>query len=160
MLHTYSKYCRLFRDDEEMKEKYRNAVKEHCENGIFAVPWIDPFEFEKTDVLYFTKLHGHDVGSTIPTVAQLQPLTVHFTSDNVVRQTFPFKDSLIYYILKNASLPVQQKLAFTCKYIFLRQPTLICHTLKITDGDPNSIDAEYYQQSVHFKVHEMGALSI
>uniref|UniRef100_A0A914P3A4 DUF38 domain-containing protein n=1 Tax=Panagrolaimus davidi TaxID=227884 RepID=A0A914P3A4_9BILA len=65
---------------------------------------------------------------------------------------------MIYYILKNASAAVQLKLSFTCKYIFLRNPTLICHTLKITDGDDH-IEAEYYQQSVHFKISEMDQLN-
>uniref|UniRef100_A0A914PCI4 Uncharacterized protein n=1 Tax=Panagrolaimus davidi TaxID=227884 RepID=A0A914PCI4_9BILA len=157
MLHTYSKYCRLFRDDEKMKENYCNAVKEHCQNCTFSVPWDNPFSFEISDEHFFTTINNHDILQTT-TTTEHQPLSVHFTSENAISQNFPFKDSMIYYILKNASAAVQLKLSFTSKYMFLRNPTLICHTLKITDGN-DQIEAEYYQQSVHFKVSEMDQLN-
>uniref|UniRef100_A0AC34F833 Uncharacterized protein n=1 Tax=Panagrolaimus sp. ES5 TaxID=591445 RepID=A0AC34F833_9BILA len=149
MLQTYSKYCRLFRDDTEMKEKYQNAVKKHREDGILTVPWTDTFCFEKYDELFFAELYNQ-VNRSNPAspVIEHQPLSIHFTADNSVRQNFSFKNSVINYIQQNASPAVQLKLSFMCKYFYLRKPTFICHSLKIDVGEN-----QYFQQAVHFNTY-------
>uniref|UniRef100_A0A914Q3D3 Uncharacterized protein n=1 Tax=Panagrolaimus davidi TaxID=227884 RepID=A0A914Q3D3_9BILA len=43
LLETYSKYCRFFLDDEEMKEKYK---KDMIEYGPIDLAWNNLFEFE------------------------------------------------------------------------------------------------------------------
>uniref|UniRef100_A0A914QZ60 Uncharacterized protein n=1 Tax=Panagrolaimus davidi TaxID=227884 RepID=A0A914QZ60_9BILA len=42
-LETYSKYCRFFLDDFEMKEKYKEAMIEY---GSINLPWDNLFEYE------------------------------------------------------------------------------------------------------------------
>uniref|UniRef100_A0A914QHN3 Uncharacterized protein n=1 Tax=Panagrolaimus davidi TaxID=227884 RepID=A0A914QHN3_9BILA len=43
LLETYSKYCRFFMDDKEMKEKYKEDTIEY---GPIDLPWNNLFEFE------------------------------------------------------------------------------------------------------------------
>uniref|UniRef100_A0A914P0V4 Uncharacterized protein n=1 Tax=Panagrolaimus davidi TaxID=227884 RepID=A0A914P0V4_9BILA len=43
MLQVYSKYCRFFLDDFEMKEKYKNEVEKY---GPVFVSWKNLFDFE------------------------------------------------------------------------------------------------------------------
>uniref|UniRef100_A0AC35FS94 Uncharacterized protein n=1 Tax=Panagrolaimus sp. PS1159 TaxID=55785 RepID=A0AC35FS94_9BILA len=44
LLEVYSKYCRFFLNDDEMKKEYQNAMLEH---GPVYLPWKNLFEFEK-----------------------------------------------------------------------------------------------------------------
>ena len=51
MLQIYSKYCRFFLDDIEMKEKYKAAISTH---GGTNLPWENLFDFEKNaEIRYF-----------------------------------------------------------------------------------------------------------
>uniref|UniRef100_A0A914PM92 Uncharacterized protein n=1 Tax=Panagrolaimus davidi TaxID=227884 RepID=A0A914PM92_9BILA len=47
LFHLYSKYCRFFLDDFEMKGEYETEVKKHGKK--FSVAWAEPFEFESSE---------------------------------------------------------------------------------------------------------------
>uniref|UniRef100_A0AC35FEH9 Uncharacterized protein n=1 Tax=Panagrolaimus sp. PS1159 TaxID=55785 RepID=A0AC35FEH9_9BILA len=53
LLHTYSKYCRFWLDDSEMKEEYQKAAEKY---GPIKVPWKNSFEFEIYDSQYYLKI--------------------------------------------------------------------------------------------------------
>uniref|UniRef100_A0AC35GMV6 DUF38 domain-containing protein n=1 Tax=Panagrolaimus sp. PS1159 TaxID=55785 RepID=A0AC35GMV6_9BILA len=108
LLGIYSKYCRFFLDDDEMKKEYEEAMLEH---GPVHLPWKNLFEFEKScgmeevEFQYFTPEEEDDTQSS--------------------KDLLPFDKSIcrLFY-------DTYKKLFFSCKWFFNKQPTPICYRLQ------------------------------
>uniref|UniRef100_A0AC34F2W6 Uncharacterized protein n=1 Tax=Panagrolaimus sp. ES5 TaxID=591445 RepID=A0AC34F2W6_9BILA len=151
MLAWYSKYCRFFMDDLEMKEKYQNEMKNY--GGSMKLPWRNLFEFEKALVQNenntVTEKYGDTVNSEFNEVVQndenqdVQNAVATSQSSNSDIKFRPLKDicaefrdssisqyfslPIMYYIRENADHMVLRKLFHSCKYFFLKKSTPICY---------------------------------
>uniref|UniRef100_A0AC34FD05 Uncharacterized protein n=1 Tax=Panagrolaimus sp. ES5 TaxID=591445 RepID=A0AC34FD05_9BILA len=122
LLHIYSKYCRFFIGDVEMKEEYRKAAEMY---GKATVPWKNAYEFEIYDenlivieyVPRIPRTNSYDYYPKSP------PPSHYFNYQNVGSQKFPFRSCLMDYIVKNAKANVLQALNFSCKYFFYKYRT-------------------------------------
>uniref|UniRef100_A0A914QZT1 Uncharacterized protein n=1 Tax=Panagrolaimus davidi TaxID=227884 RepID=A0A914QZT1_9BILA len=136
LLETYSKYCRFFMDDEEMKEKYK---KDMLEYGPIDLPWNNLFEFEVTDVA--TLVQGIKALTPIENLSTVEekeiiPFDKNLTFyDTYLKfQQFALPKPMIQYILEHASHRVLRKLFASCKYFFAKRQIPICYSLVKKNG--------------------------
>uniref|UniRef100_A0A914QRP5 Uncharacterized protein n=1 Tax=Panagrolaimus davidi TaxID=227884 RepID=A0A914QRP5_9BILA len=134
LLGTYSKYCRFFLDDDEMKKEYQKAMLEH---GPVHLPWENLLEFEKgcgmkeVEDQYSTPEEEDDTQSSDE--EDLLPFDKSLCRrfyDTYKVQEFALPRPIILYVLENAGHRVLRKLFASCKYFFKKQPTPICHRLQ------------------------------
>uniref|UniRef100_A0A914QBZ2 DUF38 domain-containing protein n=1 Tax=Panagrolaimus davidi TaxID=227884 RepID=A0A914QBZ2_9BILA len=147
LLETYSKYCRFFLDDKEMKEVYKSEMIKY---GPVKLQWKNLFDFEicgdcgesnpekdfdgneKSDK---DESMDEDVESDtdcdMKDIEQIDKNLYSTFYDKFHIQSFHFRESLIHCILKNANHRLLRKLFFSCKYFFFKQPTPICYRLKM-----------------------------
>uniref|UniRef100_A0A914YMK4 Uncharacterized protein n=1 Tax=Panagrolaimus superbus TaxID=310955 RepID=A0A914YMK4_9BILA len=149
LLHTYSKYCRFFLDDVEMKEEYRQAAKDY--GSPVEVPWKNPFDFEifGENVLknYFFK--NDNLSYNYYEEEENNKVTVYFNTDNLIKQqNFPFKTPFIHYIIQNANARVLQNLFKCCKWFFVKNPIPLCYSLVTKQRPMEKPQINFYQQSV------------
>uniref|UniRef100_A0A914QI13 Uncharacterized protein n=1 Tax=Panagrolaimus davidi TaxID=227884 RepID=A0A914QI13_9BILA len=136
LFHLYSKYCRFFLDDFEMKAEYETEVKKYGENLIkpwIEVPWTGPYDFEETE--YWPDVYDREEKSN-PNSAYISPIPTPMEPtgnfyDNIIPQEFSLPKPLIRYILECTSDILLRKLHQTCKYIFLQKPTPICYSIEV-----------------------------
>uniref|UniRef100_A0A914Q686 Uncharacterized protein n=1 Tax=Panagrolaimus davidi TaxID=227884 RepID=A0A914Q686_9BILA len=155
LLETYSKYCRFFLDDEEMKEKYK---KDMIEYGPIDLPWNNLFEFEVKVTSVATLIQGIKAAvlkpvENLPTVEKKEvvPFDKNFCStfyDTYLKyQQFALpNDSMIQHILKHANHRVLRKLFASCKYFFKKRRTPICYSLVKKNGtkfDDENLTLDY-----------------
>uniref|UniRef100_A0A914PL54 Uncharacterized protein n=1 Tax=Panagrolaimus davidi TaxID=227884 RepID=A0A914PL54_9BILA len=133
LLGTYSKYCRFFLDDDEMKIEYQKAMLEH---GPVRIPWENLFEFEKgcgmeeIENQYFTPEEANDTQSSKDLIPFDKSICRRFYNTYEIYQEFALPGPIVLYVLENAGHRVLQKLFFSCKYFFKKQPTPICYRLR------------------------------
>uniref|UniRef100_A0AC35GK99 Uncharacterized protein n=1 Tax=Panagrolaimus sp. PS1159 TaxID=55785 RepID=A0AC35GK99_9BILA len=155
LLGIYSKYCRFFLDDDEMKKEYDEAMLEH---GPVHLPWKNLFEFEKgcgmeeVEYQYFTP--EEEEGDTQSSDEEdLLPfdksICRRFYETCIVYQEFALPLPIIRYVLKNAGHQVLRKLFASCKFFFKKQPTPICYRLQT---GPREI---YKDESLTLKEHSI-----
>uniref|UniRef100_A0A914PMX7 Uncharacterized protein n=1 Tax=Panagrolaimus davidi TaxID=227884 RepID=A0A914PMX7_9BILA len=166
MLQVYSKYCRFFISDLEMREKYRTLV---YELGPVKVPWENPFEFETMDekrVLNINENYGDEIlqSENEPFVIvenammDLGKLSKEFF-ENSSPQNFSFINPVIRYILDNANHILLRKLYQSCKYFYAKKQVPIC--FRFETGIPlDSIrnfkyDEETFQLALPFENYNM-----
>uniref|UniRef100_A0AC35FF79 DUF38 domain-containing protein n=1 Tax=Panagrolaimus sp. PS1159 TaxID=55785 RepID=A0AC35FF79_9BILA len=157
----YSKYCRFFLDDLEMKEKYK---KEYEEYGPVHLPWDNLFDFEavneadeemednedlddisdddmeddEEDYDSFDDDMDYDdedeIGiseSDMEASPPFQAIAVNFYK-TMKTQKFALSKPIMDYILENADHLVLRKLFKSCKFFFAKKKTPICYYFKIT----------------------------
>uniref|UniRef100_A0AC34F5N0 Uncharacterized protein n=1 Tax=Panagrolaimus sp. ES5 TaxID=591445 RepID=A0AC34F5N0_9BILA len=153
MLLWYSKYCRFFLDDLEMKEKYRNEMKSY--GRPIKLPWRNLFEFEKAldsnENNTVTEKYGDTVYAKSNEVVQndenqvfqnvdattqsseseitcrpLKDICAEFF-DTSICQNFSLPKSIMYYIREKADHMVLRKLYQSCKYFFVKKSVPICY---------------------------------
>uniref|UniRef100_A0AC34FQW3 DUF38 domain-containing protein n=1 Tax=Panagrolaimus sp. ES5 TaxID=591445 RepID=A0AC34FQW3_9BILA len=150
LLQTYSKYCRFFLDDTDMKEEYLQAATDY--GNPVEVPWKNPFEFEiQTENAlsnYFSK--NYDPSNTDDDEEEVNSKsTVYFNTNNLNKhQNFPFKTPVIHYIIQNANARVLQNLFKSCKWFFVKYPIPICYSLVTKQRPMGKPEINFYQQSV------------
>uniref|UniRef100_A0AC35GSJ3 Uncharacterized protein n=1 Tax=Panagrolaimus sp. PS1159 TaxID=55785 RepID=A0AC35GSJ3_9BILA len=129
LFNLYSKYCRFFLDDYEMKAEYETEVKKYGKR--FSVAWTEPFEFESLeswdDVYDREKKANPNSPYISPYPTPMEP-TGNFY-ENIIQQEFSLPKPLIRYILDYTNDIFLRKLHQTCKYIFLQKPTPICYSI-------------------------------
>uniref|UniRef100_A0A914QKZ6 Uncharacterized protein n=1 Tax=Panagrolaimus davidi TaxID=227884 RepID=A0A914QKZ6_9BILA len=130
LLGIYSKYCRFFLDDDEMKKEYQKAMLEH---GPVHLPWKNLFEFEKGCDMEEVEEKEEDEDSESSDEEDSLPfdksICRRFYATYNADQKFALPGPIIRYVLKNAGHRVLRKLFASCKYFFNKQPTPICHRL-------------------------------
>uniref|UniRef100_A0AC34FSL0 Uncharacterized protein n=1 Tax=Panagrolaimus sp. ES5 TaxID=591445 RepID=A0AC34FSL0_9BILA len=104
MLLWYSKYCRFFLDDLEMKEKYRDEMTSY--GRPIKLPWRNLFDFEKA-------------------LDQNEDDTVTETYGDTVNAKS--NENIMYYIRKNADHMVLRKLYQSCKHFFEKKSAPVCY---------------------------------
>ena len=122
MLEVYSHYVRLFMDDQEMLEKYRKET-EDCGFPEIEGWWKNPFSFEKF------KSHPEKASENRPKKVVVNRPFLKSSIQDSRPQGFPFRESLMAYILKAAKPALLQKLYQTCKYFFALSRIPVCHRL-------------------------------
>uniref|UniRef100_A0AC34GY16 Uncharacterized protein n=1 Tax=Panagrolaimus sp. ES5 TaxID=591445 RepID=A0AC34GY16_9BILA len=150
LLHTYSKYCRFWLDDNEMKDEYQKAAKMY---GPLNVSWKNPFDFENYNIFatkeFLLEQNRSNICKRLCKDKRQPSSDSCFSFSNAVTQRFPFRSSLMAYIWKASNGAIRQKLFISCKYFFSKHPTPICYKLALGYNDRY---VEYYhQQSVIVK---------
>uniref|UniRef100_A0AC34G610 PH domain-containing protein n=1 Tax=Panagrolaimus sp. ES5 TaxID=591445 RepID=A0AC34G610_9BILA len=145
LLQTYSKYCRFFITDADMLEEYRKTAV-GSQQKVF-VPWKNPFNFEEFDENFFAE---EILPNKLFPVFQKPPLKHHFNPKNALPQRFPFKPTLMHYILKTADANILQNLFKSCKYFYLSNPVTIIFKLKPYHGPANGIQIR--EQSINLQI--------
>uniref|UniRef100_A0A914Y7B0 Uncharacterized protein n=1 Tax=Panagrolaimus superbus TaxID=310955 RepID=A0A914Y7B0_9BILA len=109
LLQVYAKYCRFFLDDVKMKEEYRDAA---LKNHGITVSWKNPFDFENYNEVEWMKYSTDALSSTgfSYNIFNKTPPTCHFNLQSTPSQQFPFRSTLMDYIVKSANPKVLQKL--------------------------------------------------
>uniref|UniRef100_A0A914Q8X4 Uncharacterized protein n=1 Tax=Panagrolaimus davidi TaxID=227884 RepID=A0A914Q8X4_9BILA len=156
LLHTYSKYCRFFMDDAEMKEEYQKAAEKYAHQ--IEVPWTNPFEFEVFSEAalkqFFSKTD--DTSASDNEEEANHKVTVYFNTDNLIKQqNFTFKSPLIHYIIQSANARVLQSLFKCCKWFFAKNPIPICYSLATKQRPMGKSEINFYQQSVEVVMHSL-----
>uniref|UniRef100_A0A914PM66 Uncharacterized protein n=1 Tax=Panagrolaimus davidi TaxID=227884 RepID=A0A914PM66_9BILA len=131
LLGIYSKYCRFFLDDDEMKIEYHKAMLEH---GPVYLPWKNLFEFEKgcdMEEIENPDEKEDDAQSSEDLIPFDKSICLLFYDTYKVYQEFALPGPTILYVLKNAGHQVLRKLFASCKWFFTKQPTPICYRLSI-----------------------------
>lgn len=166
MLQAYSKYCRFFISDLEMREKYRTIA---YELGPVKVPWENPFEFEIMDekrVLNINENYGDEIlqPENKPfqivenAMMDLGKLSKGFFK-NSSPQNFSFINPVIRYILDNANHILLRKLYQSCKYFYAKKQVPIC--FRFETGIPHDsirnfkYDGETFQSALSFENYNM-----
>uniref|UniRef100_A0AC34FCI4 F-box domain-containing protein n=1 Tax=Panagrolaimus sp. ES5 TaxID=591445 RepID=A0AC34FCI4_9BILA len=131
LCHLYSKYCRFFLDDAEMKAEYEAEVKKH--GGKIAVPWENLFEFECHED--WGDVYGREEAAN-PNAAFISPSLPPMESvgnfyANIISQEFSLPKPVIRYILDISNHALLRKLHKCCKYFFLKKPTPICYSIEV-----------------------------
>uniref|UniRef100_A0AC35FH16 Uncharacterized protein n=1 Tax=Panagrolaimus sp. PS1159 TaxID=55785 RepID=A0AC35FH16_9BILA len=129
LLGIYSKYCRFFLDDDEMKKEYEEFMRKY---GPVYLPWKN---FSK-DLIPFDK-----------------SICRRFYDTYKVYQEFSLPRPIILYVLKNAGHQVLRKLFASCKWFFTKQQTPICYRLligpvEVYEGE--SLTLKEYSKKKHF----------
>uniref|UniRef100_A0AC34FTX8 Uncharacterized protein n=1 Tax=Panagrolaimus sp. ES5 TaxID=591445 RepID=A0AC34FTX8_9BILA len=159
MLHTLSKYCRFYLDDVEMKEKYNTALEKYGKK--FEVPWKNVFSLEictrkaAKKCVQKLKQKGRNLESENESEGNVEKSRKrkkppHFRSNNAVHQKFAFKETLIYYILKNCDYFVGQKLLKSCKYFYANYPHPFCYKLEMEHSSSKNAE-EITEESIKIK---------
>uniref|UniRef100_A0AC34G1Y4 Uncharacterized protein n=1 Tax=Panagrolaimus sp. ES5 TaxID=591445 RepID=A0AC34G1Y4_9BILA len=138
MLQIYSKYCRFFIGDSEVKKKYR---QEAAEFGPVKVRWENLFDFELMDnknessdvegygdEIVKPELFEKITSSSIDTVKNLDVVFC----DSCFHQHFSFSNPLIRYILDSANHIILRKLYQSCKYFYTKKRVPICYRLEVS----------------------------
>uniref|UniRef100_A0AC34FTZ4 Uncharacterized protein n=1 Tax=Panagrolaimus sp. ES5 TaxID=591445 RepID=A0AC34FTZ4_9BILA len=158
MLQVYSKYCRFFLDDSEMKEEYKTKVEKY---GPVFVHWDAVFDFEKKAVENDEEKEDSDETPQMENrniVQKFQPFDKNVGKtfyQNYQKQVFPFQQPLMEYILENGNSAVWRKLHQACKYFFVRKLIPICYRLRI-QGHTSSFYKEFLE--LNFNDNENGYL--
>uniref|UniRef100_A0A914PLR8 Uncharacterized protein n=1 Tax=Panagrolaimus davidi TaxID=227884 RepID=A0A914PLR8_9BILA len=130
LFHLYSKYCRFFLDDFEMKAEYETEVKKYGKE--VSVAWTEPFEFESIeswDDVYDREKKANPNSAYISPIPTPMEPTGNFY-ENIIPQEFSLPKPLIRYILDCTNDILLRKLHQTCKYIFHIKPTPICYSIQ------------------------------
>uniref|UniRef100_A0A914PWG2 Uncharacterized protein n=1 Tax=Panagrolaimus davidi TaxID=227884 RepID=A0A914PWG2_9BILA len=137
-LEIFSKYCRLFLDDDEMKEMYKADLNEY---GPIILPWNNLFDFEivkDSDCLnpciYVMKSFEDDYKKILYEEDKqkkelLDKRLCENFYDTYYVQNFDLPKPLILYILENANHQILRKLFSSCKYFYFKKPIPICYRL-------------------------------
>uniref|UniRef100_A0A914QYR9 DUF38 domain-containing protein n=1 Tax=Panagrolaimus davidi TaxID=227884 RepID=A0A914QYR9_9BILA len=144
LLKLYSKYCRFFLDDTEMKKEYKEAMLKY-EN--INIQWDNLLEFEVTNGVEEDNKEGdidlesvedesmdgeNDVtGVEMKKVLPLDKKLCAAYYDTYQNQYFAFHESIIRYILENANHQVLRKLFSSCKHFYFKKQTPICYRLQV-----------------------------
>lgn len=129
LLKTYSKYCRLFLSDTEMREEYKEAVEKH---GSIPLPWTNSFEFEKSQENFIIKIQ--------PESDQKEEKNLlYFDEATASHQVFTFCSTIMDYVGRNANAKVLRKLNFSCKYFYAVYETPVCYRVIIQKGVTNKV---------------------
>uniref|UniRef100_A0AC34FBT1 Uncharacterized protein n=1 Tax=Panagrolaimus sp. ES5 TaxID=591445 RepID=A0AC34FBT1_9BILA len=138
MLIVYSKYCRFFLDDKEMKEAYEREWKKY---GPVKLWWENLFDFEKcfdsnemeneNDERIFENIKKlNDDLKNCDTKEKILPFDKSICAKFYTTfqlQNFSLRLNYIRYILENANHLILRKLFKSCKYFFDRKQTPICY---------------------------------
>uniref|UniRef100_A0A914PXT4 F-box domain-containing protein n=1 Tax=Panagrolaimus davidi TaxID=227884 RepID=A0A914PXT4_9BILA len=150
MLHLYSKYCRFFIDDSEVKEKYQKEVEKF---GPIFVAWKNPFEFETHESPPI--IEGGKKKDELPKYEYEELFSSHQPPKNLPKnvfdtflpQEFSIPRPFIRYILELADHILLRRLFNSCKYFYAKKLTPICYKFELTEYP---IDADFYKAS--FKI--------
>uniref|UniRef100_A0A914PBS1 Uncharacterized protein n=1 Tax=Panagrolaimus davidi TaxID=227884 RepID=A0A914PBS1_9BILA len=132
LLGIYSKYCRFFLDDDDMKKEYQKAMLEY---GPVHLPWKNLFEFEKgcdmeeIEHQYFIPDEKEDDAQSSEDLFD-KSICRRFYVTYKAFQEFALPGPIILYVLENAGHQVLRKLFASCKWFFKKQPTPICYGLR------------------------------
>uniref|UniRef100_A0A914P9G0 Uncharacterized protein n=1 Tax=Panagrolaimus davidi TaxID=227884 RepID=A0A914P9G0_9BILA len=127
LLGIYSKYCRFFLDDDEMKKEYQKAMLEH---GPVHLQWKNLFEFEKGCDMEEIEEKEEDDTQSSEDLLPFDKSICHRFYDSFQIQKFALPGPIIRYVLENAGHQVLRKLFASCKWFFKKQPTPICYGLE------------------------------
>uniref|UniRef100_A0A914PRA2 Uncharacterized protein n=1 Tax=Panagrolaimus davidi TaxID=227884 RepID=A0A914PRA2_9BILA len=125
LLETYSKYCRFFLDDKEMLEEYK---QEMIENGPIKLEWKNLFDFEMGNNFEDEKEKFLTVDTKLKLAFDKKIVGGFYNS--IYAQIFSFRQTFIFYLLKNANHRILRKLFASCKYFFAKMQTPICYHLE------------------------------
>uniref|UniRef100_A0A914Y5Y1 F-box domain-containing protein n=1 Tax=Panagrolaimus superbus TaxID=310955 RepID=A0A914Y5Y1_9BILA len=150
LLHLYSKYCRFYIDDFEVKERYKAEVEKH---GPITVEWKNSFVFEcqvipppneegkKKDDLpkfeYEELFSSHQPPKCLPLNA----------FKTILPQNFSLPNPILRYILQIADHILLRRLFKSCKYFYAKKWTPICYKFELTEYP---IDADFYKVCFRF----------
>uniref|UniRef100_A0A914QHV3 Uncharacterized protein n=1 Tax=Panagrolaimus davidi TaxID=227884 RepID=A0A914QHV3_9BILA len=129
LLETYSKYCRFFLDDKEMLEEYKQKMIEH---GPIKLEWKNLFDFELGNNFEEEKEKCLTVDTKFKLAFDKKIVGGFYNS--TCAQNFSFRQTVMFYILKNANHRVLRKLFASCKYFFAKMQTPICYHLESTSS--------------------------
>uniref|UniRef100_A0A914QGH6 DUF38 domain-containing protein n=1 Tax=Panagrolaimus davidi TaxID=227884 RepID=A0A914QGH6_9BILA len=82
------------------------------------------------------------------------PVTIY--NSPAATQVLPFQDSLLHYILTNASENVLKKLYSSCKYFYFAKRKLLCHSLYIG----KDLKLKYFRNSMSSNGEELEFLDM
>uniref|UniRef100_A0A914QBH1 Uncharacterized protein n=1 Tax=Panagrolaimus davidi TaxID=227884 RepID=A0A914QBH1_9BILA len=129
MLQVYSKYCRCFLEDEEMKEKYKNEMEIY---GPIFVKWKKAFDFENVaervqtptaeeyfDIINKRKLEKDEKPPKF--VCPKVDLNKFFSQD------WSLPKPIIRYIASQIHSPTSEKLLQSCKYFLKHNSVFYCY---------------------------------
>ena len=144
MLHVYSKYCRFFLDDSEMKEKYKAEMEVF---GPIKLPWKNLFDFEEAaqEVVHESsedrdakqRAESKKWQAKLDTLYPASPARDAFDKNLPKRfyetfklQAFALPKPIIWYILQHGvGHGLLKNLHISCKHFFILKPTPICYSL-------------------------------
>uniref|UniRef100_A0AC35GDC0 Uncharacterized protein n=1 Tax=Panagrolaimus sp. PS1159 TaxID=55785 RepID=A0AC35GDC0_9BILA len=125
LLEVYSKYCRFFLDDTEMKKEYKEAMLEYKSMDDKS----DAKDVEMKESLPLDK-----------------KLCAAFY-DTYQNQYFAFHEPIIRYILENANHQVLRKLFSSCKYFYFKKQTPICYRLEVLSREAYENESLFLRHS-------------
>uniref|UniRef100_A0AC34GSH5 Uncharacterized protein n=1 Tax=Panagrolaimus sp. ES5 TaxID=591445 RepID=A0AC34GSH5_9BILA len=159
MLLCYSKYCRFFLDDAEMKAEYKVELEKF--DGHVLLPWTNLFDFEEAAIAktvlndsneklahiavapsdleeFIQNVENLNVQNLVTVCHEDQPrsmkeICIGFYIKDICCPVFSFKKPFIDYIRENASPIVLQKFFKSSKWFFAKQPTPICYSMDWRD---------------------------
>ena len=149
MLHVYSKCCRIFLDNAELKMEYQKEAEKY--GTPFPVSWKNAFDFEVYDQNVLKLLYDESKALSDNEMNNLEQKlngeTMYFTMENLKLQKFSLGKNLMHYILQNSNSEVLQKLFLSCKFFFAKNPIPVCYKL-IWKGN-------VFESSLHFNQQSM-----
>uniref|UniRef100_A0A914PB13 Uncharacterized protein n=1 Tax=Panagrolaimus davidi TaxID=227884 RepID=A0A914PB13_9BILA len=134
MLQVYSKYCRCFLEDEEMKEKYKNEMEIY---GPIFVKWKNAFDFENVAERVPSPTAKEYIMSSKNIRSKKRKLEEDekppkfvcpkVDLNKIFSQDWSLPKPIIRYIASQTHPPTSEKLLQSCKYFFKHNSVLYCY---------------------------------
>uniref|UniRef100_A0A914Q033 Uncharacterized protein n=1 Tax=Panagrolaimus davidi TaxID=227884 RepID=A0A914Q033_9BILA len=121
---VYYRFRRLFVNDRSMASyfpNFRGKLSAKAKAAMEEMKYSTPYVFK---------------------VLPSSPVTIF--SSPTARQLLPFRNSLLHYILTNASQNVLKKLYSSCKYLYFAKRKILCHSLYIG----KDLKLQYFRNSM------------
>uniref|UniRef100_A0A914Q625 Uncharacterized protein n=1 Tax=Panagrolaimus davidi TaxID=227884 RepID=A0A914Q625_9BILA len=121
---VYYRFRRLFINDRSLASyfpNFRGKLSDEAKAAMEEMKYNTPYVFK-----------------ALPSA----PVTIY--NRPAARQVLPFRNSLMHYILTNASQNVLKKLYSSCKYFYFAKRKLLCHSLYIRKG----LKLHYFRNSM------------
>uniref|UniRef100_A0A914PEV2 Uncharacterized protein n=1 Tax=Panagrolaimus davidi TaxID=227884 RepID=A0A914PEV2_9BILA len=121
---VYYRFRRLFITDRSLASNFpnfRGKLSDKAKAAVEEMKYNTPYVFK---------------------VLPSSPVTIY--NNPAAQQLLPFRNSLMYYIYKNASQNVLKKLYSSCKYFYFAKRKLLCHSLYVGKG----LKLQYFRNSM------------
>uniref|UniRef100_A0AC35GSD1 Uncharacterized protein n=1 Tax=Panagrolaimus sp. PS1159 TaxID=55785 RepID=A0AC35GSD1_9BILA len=121
---VYYRFRRLFINDRSLASnfrKFRGKLSDKAKAAMEEMKYNTPYVFK---------------------VLPSAPVTVY--NSPAAKQVLPFRNSLMHYILTNASQNILHKLYSSCKYFYFAKRKILCHSLYIG----KNLKLQYFRNSM------------
>uniref|UniRef100_A0AC35G2U5 Uncharacterized protein n=1 Tax=Panagrolaimus sp. PS1159 TaxID=55785 RepID=A0AC35G2U5_9BILA len=122
LLNAYRRYCGIFLDDEEIKDKISKLIESINLSASVEIPTEEK-----------------ELSLTLMSKKKLNDAVKNFTFENVAIQPLPFRKPLNNYIYENANAngKILIKIQMASKYFLRTLPFLVIERLEISDAPKN-----------------------